>query len=126
MIRRLGPIALIGALILTACGGGGESTTVEGQNVTVLMFDNRYEYTEIRIPPGGTVNFVGGGRNPHNAVANDESWSTEDAFGSLEQYEGDEATVAFDTAGEYPFFCTFHGNSEGAGMVGTVIVEAAG
>jgi plastocyanin len=88
------------------------------------MFDNRYEYNEIHIPPGGSVNFVGAGRNPHNAVASDDSWSTEDVFGSLEQRDGEEAIIVFEQAGEYPFFCTFHGNAEGSGMAGTVIVEA--
>jgi plastocyanin len=117
-------VALIAALALAACGGGGETTVTEGQDVTVRMFDNRYEYTEIHVPPGGSVNFVGAGRNPHNAVASDESWSTEDVFGSLEQLEDDAATIDFDQPGEYKFFCTFHGNAEGSGMAGTVIVEA--
>ena len=126
MIRRLVVLSLIGALQIAACGGGGESSVIEGDDVTVDMFDNRYQATEIRITPGGSVTFVGAGRNPHNAVAEDGSWSTEEAFGSLEQFEGDEAKVVFDTPGEYPFFCTFHGSAEGNGMAGTVIVEATG
>lgn len=122
MTRRLAA-ALFGALILAACGGGDATTVIEGQDVTVRMFDNRYEYNEIHIPPGGSVTFVGAGRNPHNAVASDQSWSTEDVFGSLEQHEGDEAAIDFGQAGEYAFFCTFHGNAEGSGMAGKVIVE---
>ena len=125
MTGRLVAILLLGAFMIAACGGGGDSVVVEGDDVAVRMFDNRYEYTEIRVPVGGSVNFVGGGRNPHNAVAADESWSTEDVFGSLEQFEGDEAIIEFDAPGEYPFFCTFHGNADGEGMAGTVIVEAA-
>lgn len=119
-------IGLLGLLLFAACGAdeGGESIT--GDNVSVNMFDNRFEYDEIRIPEGGTVNFVGAGREPHNAVAADGSWSTEDVFGSLEQLEGDEAQLVFDTAGEYVFYCTFHGNAEGAAMAGTLIVEAPG
>ena len=116
-------MALLVALVPAACGGGSEGTSVTGQDVTVQMFDNRYEYTEIHIPPGGSVTFVGAGRNPHNAVAADQSWSTEDVFGSLEQLEGDAATIDFEQPGEYKFFCTFHGNAEGSGMAGTVIVE---
>jgi plastocyanin len=72
------------------------------------------------------VTFVGAGRNPHNAVAADESWSTEDVFGSLEQLEGDEATLTYETPGEYVFFCTFHGNAQGDGMAGSLIVEPTG
>jgi len=124
MTRRLLATVLFGALLLTACGGGETTTVTTGENVTVRMFDNRYEYDEIHIPPGGSVNFVGAGRNPHNATASDESWSTESVFGSLEQFDGDEALIDFSQPGEYPFFCTFHGNAEGEGMAGTIIVEA--
>lgn len=56
-------------------------------------------------------------------VAADGSWSTETVFGSLEQYDGDEATLTFDEPGEYVFYCTFHGNPRGGGMAGTLIVE---
>jgi plastocyanin len=117
-------VALLVAIVPAACGGGTETTSIEGQDVTVQMFDNRYEYNEIHIPPGGSVTFVGAGRNPHNAVATDQSWSTEDVFGSPEMLEDDSAVINFDQPGEYKFFCTFHGNAEGSGMAGTVIVEA--
>jgi plastocyanin len=114
--------ALLG-LVLFACGGS-QAESIAADDVTVKMFDNRYEYTEITIPVGGTVGFVGAGRNPHNAVAADGSWSTETVFGSLEQLEGDEALLTFDTPGTYVFFCTFHGNAQGDGMAGTLVVEA--
>jgi len=116
-------LAIAGALILAACGGsddGGDS--IEGEDVVVEMYDNRFEYTEISIPVGGSVNFVGAGRNPHNAVAADDSWSTESVFGSLEQFEGDAALISFEDAGTYTFFCTFHGGAEGNGMAGVLTV----
>jgi plastocyanin len=123
-MRRLLP-AHLGLLLIVSCGGDDSSESISGQDVTVEMFDNRYQYSEITIPVGGTVTFVGAGRNPHNAVAADESWSTEDAFGSLEQLEGDEAVLTYDQPGEYVFFCTFHGNAGGDGMAGTLIVGPA-
>ncbi len=86
------------------------------------MFDNRFEFTEIRIPVGGSVNWIGAGANPHNAVEANEEWSTETVFGNLEQLDGDEAVLTYDKPGTYVFFCTFHGNAEGAGMAGTLIV----
>ncbi len=111
------------AAVVAGCGSDEPaSLSIEGQDVTVEMYDNRFQYTEIRIPVGGTVNWVGAGRNPHNAVEADELWSTESAFGSLEQFEGDEAVLSYDTPGTYIFFCTFHGNGQGAGMAGTLIV----
>ena len=113
---------LLGLLLIASCGGDAGEDSISGENVVVDMFDNRFEYTEVRIPVGGTINFVGGGRNPHNAVAADGSWSTEDVFGSLEQLEGDEALLTFDEPGQQVFFCTFHGNADGEGMAGTLIV----
>lgn len=120
-MRRLS-VGLIGLALVVACGDGGGGETISGEDVVVEMYDNRFQYTEMRIPVGGTVNFVGAGRNAHNAVAADGSWSTEDVFGSLEQFEGDEAVLRFDEPGTYPFFCTFHGNADGDGMAGTLIV----
>lgn len=120
MRKRLLVAALLAASVVVACGGGSGGAT--GNDVAVKMFDNRYEFTEIEIPVGGSVTFVGAGRNPHNAVDAGGEWSTEDEFGSLDMLEGDEATITFDQAGEYTFFCTYHGNGEGEGMAATLIV----
>lgn len=120
--RILAPV-VAGVLVIAACSGGdagGES--IAGTDVVVDMYDNRFEYTEIEIPVGGTVTWVGAGANPHNAVDANEEWSTETVFGSLDQLEGDEATLTYNTAGTYVFFCTYHGNAEGNGMAGTLIV----
>lgn len=123
MSRRFLALAAACALILVACGGSnGDGDSIEGEDVVVDMFDNRFEFTQITIPVGGSVTWRGAGANPHNAVAADGQWSTEDEFGSLDQYEGDEATLTYDTAGSYTFFCTYHGNAEGNGMAGTLIV----
>jgi plastocyanin len=115
-------LTLVVLLVVAGCGGSDGGDLVEGQDVVVRMFDNRFEHTEVRIPVGGSVTWLGAGRNPHNAMAADESWSTKDAFGSLEQLEGDEAVLTYDTPGTFVFFCTIHGNAEGAGMAGTLIV----
>ena len=123
MKRSLFVLAVLAALLVAACGGGaGQGSEIEGEHVEVLMFDNWFEYTEIRIPVGGSVNWIGAGVNPHNAVEANEEWSTETVFGSLEQFDGDEAVLTYDKPGTYVFFCTFHGNAEGAGMAGTLIV----
>ncbi len=118
---------VLGMALLASCGGdAGEGESISGDDVVVDMFDNRFEFTEIRVPVGGTVTFVGAGRNPHNAVAADGSWSTESVFGSLEQLEGDEAELSFETPGTYIFYCTFHGSAGGDGMAGTLTVGADG
>lgn len=124
MSRRLVTLAMAGVVVFAACGGSddGSGGAIEGEDVVVEMYDNRFQYTEIRIPVGGSVNWVGAGQNPHNAVAANGEWSTETVFGSLDQYEGDEAVLTYDEPGEYVFYCTYHGNAEGDGMAGTLIV----
>lgn len=122
MTSRLSVLALAGALLVAACGGSGGDESISGQYVVVQMYDNRFQYTEIQVPVGGTVNWVGAGRNPHNAVDAEGAWSTETAFGSLEQLEGDEAVLTYDQPGRYLFFCTFHGDAEGNGMAGVLVV----
>lgn len=123
MRSRILMLATAGALILAGCGGSDDGDdSIDGEDVVVEMYDNRFEYTEISIPIGGSVTFVGAGRNPHNAVAADDAWSTESVFGSLEQHEGDEALLIFDEEGTYAFFCTFHGGAEGDGMAGVLTV----
>lgn len=116
-----GAFALL-ALLVVSCGGEPAPAVLEGTDVTLQMFDNRFEFTEIRIPVGGSVDYVNAGRNPHNAVEADEVWSTETVFGSLDMLEGDSARLTYDSPGTYVFFCTFHGNAQGAGMAGTLIV----
>ena len=121
MNRARGGMAAL-ALVVAACSGAAAHTVVTGEDVSVLMYDDQFQYTEIRIPVGGSVDWIGAGRNPHNAVAVDGSWSTETVFGGLEQYEGEAARLTYDQPGEYVFFCTFHGNAEGEGMAGVLVV----
>jgi plastocyanin len=113
---------LVLSLILAVSGCSGPAAAPDPRHVTVRMLDNTFDPVEVRVPVGGEVTFTGAGRNPHNAVAADWSWSTESAFGSLEQFEGDFATVRFDQPGEHRFFCTFHGTAEGGGMAGRLVV----
>lgn len=115
--RLLGGLVLLGAL-LAGCSGGDDT-------VEVRMLDNTYAPNVVRIEPGTDVRFVGAGRAPHNAVAFDESWSTETTFGDIAMNQGDSTVVTFDTPGRYDFFCTFHATRSGdgyEGMVGTIIV----
>ena len=59
MTRGVGVGALLFVVVfsLAACGGlTSDGDVLRGVDVEVLMFDNRFEYTEIRIPVGGSVN----------------------------------------------------------------------
>lgn len=123
--RRLGGCRRLGSallLLLIPLAGCTQAAPDSGDSVTVEMFDNRFEPAEIRVPVGGSVTFLGAGDAPHNAVAADGSWSTETVFGSLAQLEGDAATLEFTQPGEYVFYCTLHGSSDGGGMAGRLVV----
>ncbi|MGZ8755223.1 MAG: right-handed parallel beta-helix repeat-containing protein, partial [Acidimicrobiia bacterium] len=113
-------LAVVTAIIATACSGVAEPP--DPMHVTVRMLDNSFDSSVIEVPVGALVTFLGAGRNPHNAVAADGSWSTETEFGSLEQFEGEAASIHFDTPGEFTFFCTFHGTAEGGGMAARLLV----
>jgi plastocyanin len=117
-MRRVATLLLVGTMLAACQSASAAPATV------IEMLDNSYSPSELTVTAGMPVTFVGVGRNPHNAVAADGSWSTEDTFGSLEQFEGDEATVVVEEPGTYVFFCTFHGNAEGRGMAGTLVVVA--
>ncbi|MEX2622985.1 MAG: right-handed parallel beta-helix repeat-containing protein [Acidimicrobiia bacterium] len=113
-------VSLASLAALAACGGVGDAP--DPGHVVVDMRDNSFSPTELRVPVGAEVMFVGAGRNPHNAVAADGSWTTETSFGTLQQMNGDRAVVRFDQPGEYSFFCTFHGTADGSGMAGRLVV----
>ncbi len=100
-----------------------------GADVTVRMLDNSFDPPLIEIQPGQSVEFVNVGLAPHNAVAADGSWSTEDSFGSLAMLEDDSTVLTFEEEGSYAFFCTFHAtqdaDGEWTGMTGTLVVGDA-
>ncbi len=109
---------LVGVVIAVAVACGGEDD--EGV-AHIAMLDNVYGRDLTRIDVGGTVEFTNDGRAPHNAVAADGSWSTEEAFGALAMENGDSVRLTYDTAGTYEYFCTFH-STDGEGMVATLVV----
>ena len=52
-------VGVLALVALAACGSGDSGDkTVEGDAVTVKMLDSSFEFTEIRVPVGGTVTFV--------------------------------------------------------------------
>ncbi|MBI41291.1 MAG: plastocyanin [Leptospiraceae bacterium] len=91
--------------------------------VHVDMIDNSFSPPLQRIHKGGTIVFKNIGRNPHNAVAVDDAWSTENDFGSLNMMGGDKASVTYPEEGVFPYYCTFHATpDQRVGMVGTIVV----
>ncbi len=107
--------AALAAISLAGCGETGPQGTL------VNMYDNQYASAVLRIPVGTRVTFLNRGRSPHNAVAADGSWRTDD----LPAHSGDGGRggdVVFDRPGVHPYFCSYHGTAAGQGMAGVVVV----
>jgi plastocyanin len=122
-LRLLARVA-VPVLCLTLAACGGERTEPETPN-RVDMYDNVFNPVVIRIGAGERVTWKNVGRNPHNAVADEFSWSTEKDFGNITMPTGTEASVEFGEDGVFPYFCTFHGAPGGIGMAGVVVVGDA-
>jgi plastocyanin/uncharacterized membrane protein YozB (DUF420 family) len=91
--------------------------TPEPQVVQVLMKDFVFDPSPITIKAGTTVEFINLDNAPHTATLDDNSQDT----GTLNL--NDKAALTFDTPGEYPYFCLFHGGPGGAGMAARIVVE---
>lgn len=92
--------------LTAACSEDGPATA----QLTIENF--KFAPDPITISVGDSVMWTNSDPVGHNAQAHDKSFRTP-LFLS-----GDSATVTFDTAGTFPYFCGAHPE-----MVGTVIVE---
>ncbi len=119
MRRRLLPIAVVLAAALLAAvfqvpaalaGGYCHTPATDGRGTTVTMEDYCYNPTVLRVPAGGQVTFVNRDKVAHPTVGRGRDWFA-DVVGA------GRATVRFDKAGIYPYFCHEH-----IGMIGVVVV----
>jgi LPXTG-motif cell wall-anchored protein len=78
------------------------------------MVDYAFQPSSIQVAVGGSITWTNDGDEPHDATANNGSFST----GTIES--GSSGSVTFDQAGTIPYFCTIH-----PGMTGSVTVLAA-
>lgn len=117
---------LLGLSLVTAgllLAGCATDEAIEGENTPLRMADNAFSPADVRIPVGGTMRISNLGKNPHNAIAVDGSWSTVETFGEEAMVEGDSTRVTVDEAGVYRYYCSFHGSADGlSGMVGVLVV----
>jgi plastocyanin len=129
-VKRLLPLsALVLALVLPACGGGGSSTEdrsadtsvdatgpADAQTATVVSNDR------LKFDPGivnakvGTLELShrNSGSIPHNLVFDDTS------LGAIDTVTGGQTkkiTLTFAEPGEYDFVCTFHRGQDGKVVV---------
>lgn len=125
-------LALLFAVVLAACGGGGASTTI---NVT--MTDFKFEPMEFTVPAGQeiTVNATNNGAVKHEFVIFKLGTDAGEKFGNedeeniyweVEVQPGQSVTVTFTAPsepGEYYVTCGIEGHLE-AGMNARIMVVA--
>lgn len=122
------------SLLLAACGGGGstgtggadksaspasggasKSASPAAAAATVNMVaGNKYDPATVTVKAGEAVRFVNG-----DSVIHDVKFQQGESSPAV-MNTGDTWTRTFDTAGNYPYICTYH---EAEGMVGTVTVQ---
>lgn len=106
------------------CGDASdEAAPYEGP---VFIGDNCYVQKTITVASGTTVEWEQIGVAPHNVVATDGSFDSSPDCGSDPATclgAGDTYEHLFETPGTFAYYCVIHGNAQGAGMAGTVIVE---
>ncbi len=116
-------IGCVAVLVLAGMAGCGKPEANPTGTVLVSMADNSYSPSIVHVPIGGSIVFINAGRNDHNAVAVDHSFSTERTFGQIKMPPESMSEVVFGNEGVYPFYCTFHATPDGkAGMAGVVVV----
>jgi plastocyanin len=101
-------VALAGILLATGL-------PVVAATHTVTMRDNAYRSTRVEVRVGDRVSWVNGGQAPHDAVANDGSWSI------ALLTNGESGSVRFSRTGTWRYHCSIHPE-----MRGTIVVRSAG
>ena len=92
----------------------------------VSMAGNRYEPAQLSIPAGETVVWTNNDSAGHSVTADDGSFDSHPACGSLGgacMMKGQTFSMTFPTPGTYPYYCRAHGSPGGQGMAGTITVS---
>ena len=98
-----------------ASAGNGSAALETTEYAVIGALDDFFQPEVIRVEVGATVEWENHGRNPHNVVAEDGSFTSP----ILER--DDEYEHTYNAPGLYPFFCSLHG-SAGVGMHGLIAV----
>jgi plastocyanin/uncharacterized membrane protein YozB (DUF420 family) len=105
-----------GVVQAPSLAGVAQST---GEAVSVTIHEDRYSFipSQLTIPAGTTVIWVNDEQAKHTVSAD------EGQFDSGDQELGVRYTYTFTGAGTYRYFCRYHGDVDGVGMAGTIVVE---
>jgi plastocyanin len=84
-------------------GGTGPETTGSANGAgSVRIADFRFDPTTLTVSRGTVVSWTNYDDAPHTATADSKGWET----GIL--HKGDSASITFDNAGEYAYYCAVH------------------
>ena len=106
-----------GGAVVAPAASSGEATASESKQAThqVTMQDIAFHPKTIHVAVGDTITWVNEDSEPHNAIANNDSFRTP----TIQQ--GETASATIDQAGTIPYFCSIH-----AGMKATVVAGSGG
>jgi plastocyanin len=85
-------------------------------NNQISITNSKFEPKKLTVTEGTTVTW-------NNSEGVHTVKSDTGAFVSATLSAGDKFTYQFTKAGSYPYHCTFHGQKEGHGMAGTIVVK---
>src|SRR5262245_1300632 len=121
MSQRLRAIGIMGVIALLALFAllpvAWAAPRAATQNVTIK--DNLFDPKTITVNVGDTVMWMDQGQNEHTVTADNGSFES----GDLKVGEKTSFSFTFAKAGTFAYHCKYHG---AMGMVGTVVVQAAG
>jgi plastocyanin len=122
--RRIGAIvfalALIGAFSVAGIVVRPPAARADEDGAHVEAQDDYFQQEFVRIPVGATVDWENTGRNPHNVIADDGSFTSQTLTPGSGTF-----SVTFDHPGAFRYYCSFHGAKGGVGMSGIVVVGDA-
>jgi plastocyanin len=126
MRRRTALVALVmlggtlGACSSKSDSGSSAAKSCSSGATVVKVVDNNFEPEDLEIDAGTEVCWKNEGRNEHNVKPNEG-----DAFGIASIKAGETYSYTFANAGDFAYYCTFHG-APNKGQHGTVkAAEAA-
>src|SRR5262245_26247820 len=123
MSQRLRAIGIMGVIALLALFAllpvAWAAPRAATQNVTLK--DNEFDPKTITVNMGDTVMWMDQGQNEHTVTADNGSFDS----GDLKTGEKTSFSFTFTKAGTFAYPCKYHGGAGGAGMSGTIVVQAA-
>ena len=87
------------------------------QTASVSIVDNDFDPAQVEVESGTTITWTNNGDSPHTVTADNGSFES----GNLDP--GDSFEQSFTEAGEYSYYCEYHGAEGGTGMSGVVTVS---